>query len=55
MNKKVGDIKLREYIDQLEKGALVEWLVEQCKNDNTLRLSLLDLAAPKEAGQNRAT
>jgi hypothetical protein len=49
MSKKVSDSKLREYIGQIDKEALAEWLVEQCQNDNKLRSSLLDLAAPKEA------
>jgi hypothetical protein len=51
MSKKISDNKLREYINQIDKEALVEWLIEQCQYDNRLRSSLLDLATPREAAE----
>lgn len=49
MSRKISDTKLKKYISQIDRDALSGWLVEQCQNDNKLRSSLLDLAAPKEA------
>ncbi len=49
MSKKISDDKLKEYISRLDSEALTQWLIEQCQDDDKLRTSLLDLAAPKDA------
>jgi hypothetical protein len=51
MSKKISDNKLKEYVNQIDKKALTEWLIVQCQYDNKLRSSLLDLATPKEAAE----
>jgi hypothetical protein len=48
MVEKITDSKLSSYLQKISKPELIAWLVERCREDENLRASLLDLAAPKE-------
>jgi len=48
MVQRISDSKLTSYLKKISKPELIAWLVERCREDEKLRASLLDLAAPTE-------
>jgi hypothetical protein len=48
MTHKIGNDELRSYLEATGKSDLIAWLMERCDEDERLRVSLLDLATPRE-------
>ncbi|MBN2138980.1 MAG: hypothetical protein JW720_14320 [Sedimentisphaerales bacterium] len=55
MVEKITDDKLSSYLQKVGKPELIAWLMARCREDEKLRASLLDLAAPKEEAKSLAS
>lgn len=55
MVEKITDDKLSSYLQKVGKPELIAWLMARCREDEKLRASLLDLAAPKEEAKALAS